>query len=57
MMTKAAEQIRRAALATSSRYLIDKFLDWIEQLSIVMAPAQVNRLACIEARTKARPGR
>jgi hypothetical protein len=57
MMTRAAEQIRRAVLAMSPRYLIDRFLNWTEQLSIMMAPAQVNRLACIEARTKARPGR
>jgi hypothetical protein len=55
MMTeiaKTAKQICAAALATSPGYLIDKFLDWIEQLSVTMVPAQMDGLVCIEIRTE-----
>lgn len=54
MMIKTAEQIWNAALAMSPGYLIDRFLDWMEELSITMVPAQADRLACIEVRTEAR---
>jgi hypothetical protein len=57
MMIKAAEQMWRAALAMSRIDLSNKFLDWIEQLGGVLAPAQVNRPACIKIRIDARRNR
>ena len=42
---KTAKQMWNAALAMSPSYLIDKFLDWVEELSIAKTPAQVNGLA------------
>jgi hypothetical protein len=57
MMTKVGEQMRRAALAMSRADLIDTCLRWIEQLSVIPAPAQVNRLACIKIRIDVRRDR
>jgi hypothetical protein len=54
MMIKAAEQMRRAALAMSRSDLIDKFQDWVEHLSDLLAPVHVKRLTCIEVRIDAR---
>jgi len=53
-MTRTAKQMWGAAVATSPGYLIDKFLDWIEELSLSMEPAHVKELACIDVRTYAR---
>ena len=53
MMIKTAIQtiqIWRTALATRPGHLIDKFLDWMEELSITMMPVEMNELACIEVR-------
>jgi hypothetical protein len=52
MMIKTAMQMRDAALATRPGYLIDKFLDWVEQLSSTIPSAQLDRLALIEIRTE-----
>ena len=49
---QTAQQMWRTALATRPDYLIDKFLDWMEDLSITMMPVQMNGLACIEVRTE-----
>lgn len=54
MMIKTASQMWIAALATRPDYLIDKFLDWVEELSITTGPVQVNGLVCIEIRSEAR---
>ena len=53
MMTKLAEQMRDAAVTLSAGYLIDKFLDWLEELSVAMVPAQVGGFANSAARTTA----
>ena len=53
MMTKLAEKMRGAALALSAGYLIDKFLDWLEELSVAMVPAQVGGFANSAVRTTA----
>jgi hypothetical protein len=52
MMIKTALQAiqRRTALATTPGYLVDKFLDWMDELSITMMPVRVDGLACIEVR-------
>jgi len=50
MMIKTAERMWGAALSMSPARLIDKFLDWIEQLSEAMVPAQAEELVRIEAR-------
>jgi hypothetical protein len=52
MMIKTAGQVWDAALAMKPGYLIDKFLDWIEELSSALVSAQVHELALIEARTE-----
>ncbi|HZR88870.1 MAG TPA: hypothetical protein VFB02_18825 [Bradyrhizobium sp.] len=52
MMIKTAMQMRDAAFATRPGYLIDKFLDWVEQLSSTIPSAQLDRLALIEIRTE-----
>jgi hypothetical protein len=49
-MIKTAERIWGAALLMSPGCLIDKFLDWIEELSEAMVPARVEELVRIEAR-------
>jgi hypothetical protein len=53
MMTRWAEQMRDAAVALSAGYLIDKFLDWLEELSVALVPAHVGELARAEVRTEA----
>jgi hypothetical protein len=50
MMIKTAERMWGAALLMSPGYLIDKFLDWIEELSEAMVPARVEELVRVEAR-------
>ncbi|HLG80345.1 MAG TPA: hypothetical protein VKY22_04970 [Bradyrhizobium sp.] len=56
-MIKTAVQMWDAARATSAGHLIDKFLDWIEQLSITMMPAQPDGLVRIEVRAESRRDR
>jgi hypothetical protein len=52
MMNQLAEGMRIAALSMSPGLLIDKFLDWLEELRGAMALAEIDRLARNEARTK-----
>jgi hypothetical protein len=54
MMIKTAVRIWHAAHATRPGHLIDKFLDWIEVLSVTMPPAQVDGLVRSEIRTESR---
>lgn len=57
MMIELADQIRGAALLMlNPGYAIDKFLDWIEELSGALAPVQVDGLVYLEVRTRAGPG-
>ena len=57
MMINTAMRIRAAALAMRPGHLIDKVLDWVEELSTTMVAAQPNTLALIEARIEARRDR
>ena len=44
MITKMAEQMWGAAVSLSPGHLIDKFLDWLERLSVAMTPHQLAAL-------------
>jgi len=57
MMINTAMRIRAAALAMRPGHLIDKVLDWLEELSTTMVAAQPNTLALIEVRIEARRDR
>jgi hypothetical protein len=52
MMNQLAERMRVAALSMSPEHLIDKFLNWLEELRGAMALAEINSLARNESRTK-----
>ena len=52
MMNQLAERMRVVALSMSPGHLVDKFLDWLEELRGVMALAEVNSLARNESRTR-----
>ena len=53
MIVRTAEATWGAArLMLSPGHLIDKFLDWLEELRGAMALAEINSLARNEARTK-----
>jgi hypothetical protein len=52
MMNQLAERMRVAAFSMSPERLVDKFLDWLEELRGAMALAEVDSLARNEARTK-----
>lgn len=52
MMNQLAERMRGAALSMSSEHLIDKFLDWLEELRGALELAEIDGLARNEARTK-----
>ncbi len=52
MMNQLAERMRVAALSMSPGHLIDKFLDWLEELRVAMALVEIDGLARNEARTK-----
>ena len=52
MINQLAERMRVAALSMSPGHLIDKFLDWLEELRGAMALAEINSLARNEVRTK-----
>ena len=41
MMIKIAARIRGAAVSLRPGYFIDRFLDWLEELSVVIAPRQL----------------
>jgi hypothetical protein len=50
MIGKTAEQMWGVALAMSPGNLIDKFLDWLEELSGTLLPAHVEGLTRIKER-------
>lgn len=52
MTNQLAERMRGAVLSMSSGHLIDKFLDWLEELRGAMALAEIDGLARNEVRTK-----
>ena len=51
-MNQLAARIGAAALSMSPGHVIDKFLDWLEDLRVAMALPEMDRLACDEMRTK-----
>ena len=51
-MNRLAERMRGAALSMSLGHLIDKFLDWLDDLRGAMALAEVDNLARNEARAR-----
>ena len=52
MMNQLAERMKVVALSMSPEHLIDKFLDWLEELRGAMGLAEIDGLARNEARTK-----
>jgi hypothetical protein len=52
MINQLAGRIGVAALSMSPGHLVDKFLDWLEDLRGAMALAEINNLARDEARTR-----
>jgi hypothetical protein len=52
MISQLAQRMRGAALSMSPEHLVDKFLDWLEELRGAMALSEIDRLARNEARTK-----
>ena len=52
MMNQLAERMWVAALSMSPGHLIDKLLDWLEELRVAMALAEIDGLARNEVRTK-----
>ncbi len=52
MMNQLPERMRDTVLSMSPEHLIDKFLDWLDELRGAMALAEINSLARNEARTK-----
>ena len=51
-MNQLAERMRVAALSMSPEHLMDRFLDWLDELRGAMALAEIDGLARNEARTK-----
>jgi hypothetical protein len=57
MMIELVEQLWGAAqLMLNPGYVIDKFLDWIEELGGPMMPTRFDGLVCRKVRTHERPG-
>jgi hypothetical protein len=52
MMTQLAWRIWVAALSMSPEHLVDKFLDWLEELRSAMSLAETDRLVRNELRTR-----
>ena len=52
MINQLAERMKVAALSMSPGHLVDKFLDWLEELRGALALAEIDGLARNEARTK-----
>ena len=52
MINRLAERIGVAALSMSPGHLVDKFLDWLEELRSAMALTEIDRLARSEVRTR-----
>jgi hypothetical protein len=55
-MNKASQRRKRGAalLTLGPGCLIDRFLDWVEDISAVLLPVHVNALAVSEVPTDAR---
>ena len=51
-MNQLAERMWVAALSMGPEHLIDKFLNWLEELRGALALAEIDNLALHEARTK-----
>ena len=52
MVTRIAEEIWGEALSLSPGCLIDKFLDWLDEMNVAMVPAQIGGLAKREVRAE-----
>ena len=52
MMNQLVERMRGAALSMSPEHVVDKFLDWLEELRGAMALVEIDGLARNELRTK-----
>ncbi|UPJ50364.1 hypothetical protein IVB30_02725 [Bradyrhizobium sp. 200] len=52
MMNQLTERMRSAGLSMSPEYLVDKFLDWLEELRGALELVEIDGLARNEARTK-----
>jgi len=52
MMNQLAERIGAVALSMSPARLVDKFLDWLEELREAMALPAIDELARNEMRNK-----
>jgi hypothetical protein len=52
MMNQLAGRIGVAALSMSPEHLVDKFLDWLDELRSAMALTEIDRLARNEVRTR-----
>lgn len=52
-MNRLAERMRVAALSMSLGHLIDKLLDWLEELRVALALVEIDGLARNEVRTRA----
>jgi hypothetical protein len=52
MMNQLAVRMWDAALSMSPGHLVDKFMDWLEELRGAMALAETDRLARNELPTK-----
>jgi hypothetical protein len=50
-MNQLAERMGAAAISMSPGRLVDKFLDWLDELRVAMALAEIDRSARNEART------
>ena len=51
-MNQLAERMKVAALSMSPTYLMDRFLDWLEELRGALALAEIDGPARSEARTR-----
>jgi hypothetical protein len=52
MINQLAERMRVAAVSMSPAHLVDKFLDWLEELREALALDEIDGLARNEARAK-----
>jgi hypothetical protein len=52
MVNQLVERMRGAALLMSPEHLVDKFLDWLEDVRGALELAEIDGLARSEARTK-----
>jgi hypothetical protein len=52
MMNQLAERMKVVAFSMSPGHLVDKFLDWLEELRGALALDEIDGLARNEARTR-----